>query len=260
MGTTPNRGWPYPESSDYVADGAAAIQNLAEAIDEMGGGYTYFATLKYTSSGTFVKANYPDVRGVRMRVQGGGGAGGGAAVTSAGQCSGGTGGGGGGYAWRFLTIASFGASETVTVGAGGVGVSGGNGGNGGTSLVGSFLSANGGAGGLVRVASGVEFAYSGGAGGTSSTSGTGSNVYGSAGQPVIMWNSSFLGVSGSGGSSFLGGGATQRYTTSSPQSRGGLSGQPYGGGGSGALHSQNVTSGTAGGDGANGIVLIDLYK
>lgn len=33
MGTTPNFSWPYPESSDFVADGATAIENLADAID-----------------------------------------------------------------------------------------------------------------------------------------------------------------------------------------------------------------------------------
>jgi hypothetical protein len=33
MGTTTNNSWPYPESSDYVADGATAIENLADAID-----------------------------------------------------------------------------------------------------------------------------------------------------------------------------------------------------------------------------------
>ena len=38
MGTTPNYSWPYPESSDYVADGATAIENLADAIDTTVGG------------------------------------------------------------------------------------------------------------------------------------------------------------------------------------------------------------------------------
>lgn len=33
MGTTPNYSWPYPESSDFVADGATAIENLADAAD-----------------------------------------------------------------------------------------------------------------------------------------------------------------------------------------------------------------------------------
>lgn len=34
MGTTPALDFPYPESSDYVADGATAIQNLAEAVED----------------------------------------------------------------------------------------------------------------------------------------------------------------------------------------------------------------------------------
>lgn len=33
MGTTANYSWPYPESSDFVADGATAIENLADAVD-----------------------------------------------------------------------------------------------------------------------------------------------------------------------------------------------------------------------------------
>lgn len=39
MGTTSNYSWPYPESSDYVADGATAIENLADAIDTTVAGY-----------------------------------------------------------------------------------------------------------------------------------------------------------------------------------------------------------------------------
>ena len=33
MGTTPNFSGPSPESSDFVADGATAIENLADAVD-----------------------------------------------------------------------------------------------------------------------------------------------------------------------------------------------------------------------------------
>ena len=33
MGSTPNYGLPTPENTDYVLDGAAAIRNLAAAID-----------------------------------------------------------------------------------------------------------------------------------------------------------------------------------------------------------------------------------
>lgn len=33
MGTTANYSWPYPESTDFVADGATAMENLADAAD-----------------------------------------------------------------------------------------------------------------------------------------------------------------------------------------------------------------------------------
>ena len=41
MGTTSNYSWPYPESSDYVADGATAIENLADSIDTTLGSSTF---------------------------------------------------------------------------------------------------------------------------------------------------------------------------------------------------------------------------
>lgn len=37
MGTTSNMSIPYPESSDYVADGATAMENIAEQIDSKTG-------------------------------------------------------------------------------------------------------------------------------------------------------------------------------------------------------------------------------
>lgn len=55
-GTTPNYSWPYPESSDFVADGATAIENLADAIDttvETFGTYTDHSASQ-TSSGLTV--------------------------------------------------------------------------------------------------------------------------------------------------------------------------------------------------------------
>ena len=41
MGTTSNYSWPYPESSDFVADGATAIEDLADAVDQTLGGTTF---------------------------------------------------------------------------------------------------------------------------------------------------------------------------------------------------------------------------
>lgn len=51
MGTTANMGIPYPESTDYVADGATAMQNLAEKVDEKTG-LVFIKSETLPSSGT----------------------------------------------------------------------------------------------------------------------------------------------------------------------------------------------------------------
>jgi hypothetical protein len=76
---------------------------------------------------------------------GGGGAGGGGPVTSSGNVGGGAGGNGGAYGKALFSIAQIGASQAVTIGAGGIGTTGG-GGNGGSTSLGSLLSLPGGAG------------------------------------------------------------------------------------------------------------------
>lgn len=82
--------------------------------------YVLKQTVQYTASGTFVKADYPRARALRVRVQGGGGGSGGCAATGAGQFSMGGSGGGGAHVERFITdVASLAASETITVGAAG---------------------------------------------------------------------------------------------------------------------------------------------
>lgn len=55
-GTTANNSWPYPESTDFVADGATAIENLADAIDiSMPRGYMAHDTVaSYTLTGSAV--------------------------------------------------------------------------------------------------------------------------------------------------------------------------------------------------------------
>jgi hypothetical protein len=45
MGTTANYSWPYPESSDYVADGATAIENLADGIDTTVAGFANYTDI-----------------------------------------------------------------------------------------------------------------------------------------------------------------------------------------------------------------------
>ncbi len=47
-GTTSNFSWPYPESSDFVADGATAIENLADAIDTTLNSYKFLQIVQGT--------------------------------------------------------------------------------------------------------------------------------------------------------------------------------------------------------------------
>jgi hypothetical protein len=257
MGTTSNRGWPYPESSDYVADGATAIENLADAIDgSLGAGYIYVTTLKFTSSSTFTKASYSYLKAVRVRMCGGGGAGGGSSTTSSSEISCGGGGGGAGYLDQFILESALGASETITIGAGGSGVSGGNGGNGGTTSFGSICSAGGGFGGSYAPASTPSLMF-GTRGLAGSFSGTGQGINGEAGHyglPVTSLTGRV--ASAVGGSSHLAPGGHQLYTASASA---GVNGGGYGAGGSGALADNNTASTYAGGDGFDGVLYLDLY-
>jgi hypothetical protein len=153
-------GFPYPEDTDLVRDGAQDIENLATGVnDYLAGGYLYAGTRNYTSSGTFVKADaFGDSsnvvpRAIRVRLVGAGGGGGGTASTSGAQSAQGSPGGAGGYAESFITdIAGLDASITVTLGGGGSAGSAGNnaGSSGGASSFGSLVAASGGDGGAAE--------------------------------------------------------------------------------------------------------------
>lgn len=111
----------------------------------------------YTSGATWTKPT--GLKRVRVIVQAGGGGGGGGNTSSA------IGGGGGAGAWgaRAIEAASLSATETVTVGAAGVGQSSAGGTSGGTSSFGTLLSCTGGGGGQGGTSSG------GGSGGTATS-------------------------------------------------------------------------------------------
>jgi hypothetical protein len=207
-----------------------------------GTGFLHVTTLYFTSSGTFSKASYPWLRAIRIKVQGGGGGG---AGRSASNRSGG-GGGGGGYAERFFTdIGVLEASVTVTVGAGG------NGGAAGEN--------NGSVGGASR------FGSAGNAWDTRATGGNGTNNFqdsegggiGTNGDLLIGGSGGGRGSGGSpehpgtGGASFMGGGGAPARG-----SEGGRPGLNYGGGGGGA---SVVSTARSGGNGAPGIVIVELY-
>ena len=210
------------------------IQNLGGTVET----YRYVQTLYYTSSGTFVKADYPWLNAIRVKCQGAGGGGGAANVDN----TGGSGGGGGGYAEHFISdINSLAASENVTVGAGGAGGTTASGASGNPSSFGSAVVCNGGAFGLVPT-------NPGGAGGTISTN----NDFEVAGG-IGGWGGNLVGGAiGLGGHSFLGfGGANVIYGSS------GNRGGGYGGGGSGGYRFPSTTR--VGGSGSDGIVIVELY-
>lgn len=208
----------------------------------------------FTSSGT-----YTPTAGMLyciVECQGGGGGGGGAAATGASTVAAGGGGGGGGYARKTVSAATIGASQTVTIGAGGTAgsSSGGNGGNGGTTSLGAIVSAAGGLGGAGGAAG--TNCFSGG-GGPSTGSGGDVNSYGTGGGWGWGTFATLSAMGGTGGASALGGGAQSVIANGSGGSPG-QGGGPYGGGGSGASLSTSQSGGEGGAGGA-GIMLITEY-
>lgn len=173
----------------------------------------------FTASGTWTKG--ADVGSVTVEAVGGGGG----AISSA---TGGGGGGSGGYSQKL--VASPGATETVTVGAGGVGAQ-----DGSASSFGSHITANGGVQGA---------AADGGAGGTAT--GGDVNMSGSGGDYGGAWSAN--NYSGAGGSSVFGGGANGAINRAA-----GANGAANTGGGASA-----GTSST--GTGGSGIVIVYEYS
>lgn len=209
------------------------------------------AIQKFTASGTYT----PTTGMVFAIVEcvGGGGAGGG--VTGAGGAAyGGGGGGGGGYARKLVTAAAVGASQTVTIGAGGVGVAGWSpGGSGGATSLGALCAANGGSGGGT-----AQSTAAGGPGG----SGTIGDVLGRGGAgatPQLGANVSAA-VGGAGGSSMFGGGGVGEVNATAGRGFNGYAAGGYGGGGAGAdVYDQGGAFPYAGTSGTAGIVVITEF-
>lgn len=207
----------------------------------------------FTASATWTKP--AGVRAVLVRLVGGGGGSGGVALTAAAQVACSCGAGGGGYSEKLIQAALLGATETVTIGAGGTGGTAGanSGTNGGTTSFGSHCS---GSGGALSVGAGVQtapiFSGTGGAGGAGS--GGDINIQGSRGWPGFALTSASISRA-PGGPSQLGG------TEPGGSSTSGLAGAPgelYGGGAHGACNAASQAA-RAGGDGAPGIVIVQTY-
>ena len=188
----------------------------------------------FTSSGTWTKdagLKYIVVEGV------GGGGGGGYDNSSLGAA----GGGGGAYFKKLILSSDLSETETVTVGAEGIGGSSStpNGGDGGNTSFGSFATAGGGNGGPTNSVSNVD-------GGTAT--GGDININGGQGGGAFSDGSSTsTHFGGNGGSSILGFGGFGFESRTAPQG--------YGAGGPGG----GENSGSSGTSGTAGIVIVTEY-
>lgn len=201
---------------------------------------------------TWTKSNYPDMKSIRVRLVGAGGGSGGTAGTSGTQNAASGGAGGGGYSEKVILRSALAASETVTVGAKGTGGATGNndGTSGGTTSFGSHCSATGGSLSTGAVATASDSYETGGAGGTGS--GGDINIDGDGGGAGVCLGGKRT-RSNDGGSSMLSG-------ASRAANIGSFAGADYGGGASGCNNNASIASGRAGSDGADGIVIVEIYN
>ncbi len=208
----------------------------------------------FTASGSYSK---PDgLLGVVVEVVGGGGGGGGVPATVSTNAAGASGGGGGGYSKKFIAASDLSASETVTIGAGGAGVSGAAGNNGGTTSFGAHLQATGGTGGGLTASVNGTAQVDGRSGGIGSLGdinlGGGATDYGFASGGGGIG----LGTGSAGGDAGGIGGGSGRGVARSGAATAGIAATSEGGGGGGAASGTDNNSAQAGGDGADGIVIV----
>lgn len=208
-------------------------------------GRTLIGVQRYITSDTW---NKPAGCNAVLVVTVGGGGGGADAVSNALEACAGGSGGGGAYQLHFLT-AGLGATETVTVGTGGVaGTAGGNGGSGTSSSFGAHSLAGGGDAGMAMTSGTSVEIIVGADGGTPVGAATGRIAYGygsPAGRSIRL--SGAVSDPGNGGSSIIGGGE--------------VSNSSFGAGGKGAnsvdAGATNSWIATAGG---GGIVIVYEYS
>lgn len=201
----------------------------------------------FTSSGTYTKPS--GLVAVKVTVVAGGG--GGAFLNNTSLNCGGGGGGGGGTSIRIIPAATLGATETVTVGAGGTPNA-----TGGTSSFGTLSTATGGATGessttLTSSTGGND----GGLGGVGSNGDL--NLHGEVGGMGYLFSTAgaSCNVGGNGGNSTMGGGALGDFGLGGTGANG-RDAVGYGGGG-GGKRSRNLSTSFSGGSGFAGVVVVE---
>jgi hypothetical protein len=186
-----------------------------------------------------------------VEIVGGGGGSGGCAATAVATTASSGGGGGGEYASGVFSASTIGASQTVTIGAGGAAGTAGanNGGTGGTTSLGTLITAIGGSG-SVGSAAAASTINSGGLGGTGGTGGT-NRFPGGAGGFGFSSVPGGLILSGFGGSSPFAG-------SSLASTAAGVAGTGHGGGGGGCANNISMAA-RAGAAGSGGLVVINEF-
>jgi hypothetical protein len=223
---------------------------------------------RFTASGTYTPT--PGMLWCEVEMVGGGGGGGGWVNATANQHGGGGGGGAGGYVKALLTAAQVGASQAVTIGAGGTGSTG-SGVNGAATTLGALLTAGGGTGSASSGTSagniGLVSRWIGGAGGTVNVA-TGANVSSQTGQQgqfsFTSQGSNWLsGWGGRGAASVLGQNLVEPAGFQAPtNTAGSVTGTAApansGAGGGGGYGCGNFGS-VSGGNGGTGLMIIKEF-
>lgn len=216
-----------------------------------GSGFTSTVIQVFGASGTYTPTSNMKYCIVEL-VGAGGGGGGVPSTTGSGSAAGG--GGAGGYARQTFSAATIGASQTVTIGAGGTAGAntGGTGGTGGTTSLGALCSATGGAGGVGSTTGGSSAGGTGGAGtGTLAVTGEAGLIGFNFNIPTVI----YFAAAGAGGSTVFGAGGAQKFVNNS--SSVGNAGEKGGGGGGAA--GQNDATARVGGVGGDGYMVITEY-
>ena len=217
--------------------------------------------ITYNSSTIWTKATDVPTGATMALIECWGGGGGASRASAASSIYGG---GGGAYTYRLIQISLLGATETITIGSGGLGATTtGSGGVGGNSSFGSWLTAYGGAGGGATTSYFFSTSNASGGGGTGITGQYVGVGYDNLGGAIVQNPQIYNGASGSQGvlaSSSIygggGGGGGPTYTAGGISVYGGNGGsaaatptagtQPGGGGGGSTAANTNGAAGGAG--------------
>lgn len=213
-----------------------------------------FKVTTFTAGGTFTtdaKCIFADVW-----CYGGGGAGGGSPATGVGQFSVGAGGHAGAMAFKRLLAATIGASQTVTIGAGGTANNGAAGGAGGDTTFGALVSAKGGGGGRSNGPSTPSFSSDVLAEQQSATG----DVRGWTSPGGIGWALSVTIHGGEGGVNGLGGSGIGAHVGTASNAAGGSAQANTGAGGGGAANGASLSSAFGGAGGSGFCYVIEYLK